>query len=352
VLLEDASADKEEHSGTLGWRPSYRARLCGREELKGGRPPRTLGMGPLGTDCPLCGGGVVLVSLWHRHWASVARRYRATLAMLHGHNLRWGVLCNIDGSGVSRRARATLMVVTRRRRIDRSFMASNLRIPSRYIAGMRAVGELRLEDVRAICDALAPVPDRLSTPRLVERIKGAVPHLGDDVAEEMLEAIMSLGPLVAEDEDDGWLSGLIASEIAASDDLALTESERPKFAERLGALLRLEALRLASRAHGLITENERVFHDVRIMTDLRPVFSADPQKGPLAATVVATMRIDYHPGGERGTEATFFSLDRSDLSSLREHVDRAIAETDALMALAISTKLPYWEYDESDAADH
>jgi hypothetical protein len=216
---------------------------------------------------------------------------------------------------------------------------------------MRAVAELREEEERAIRGALDPVPVRLSTPRLVERVIGAVQRLGDGVAEEMLEALMSLGPLIAEEEDDGWLTELIASQVASSDDLALPESKRPAFAKRLEALLRLDALRLASRARDLITENERVFHEVRITTDLRPVFSADPQKGPSAATVVATMKIYYHPGGDRGTETTSFSLDRSDLSSLREHVDRAIAETDALMELAISMKLPYWEYDESDAAD-
>jgi hypothetical protein len=51
------------------------------------------------------------------------------------------------------------------------------------------------------------------------------------------------------------------------------------FAERLSTLLNLECLLLAARAMDIGTEHDRVFHDARIFTDVRPVFGPDVSAG-------------------------------------------------------------------------
>lgn len=226
-------------------------------------------------------------------------------------------------------------------------MASSLRIPERYLPGMRVIADLSRKDVDHVCEVLTDVPERLSTPRLVDLITSAVPRLSD-LAEDLLEAISSVGALITDDPltpDDEI--GVIAAEIGASPDLGLSGEELSEFVQRLSALLRLQALGLAARARNIVSEDERVFHGARILTDLRPVFAAKASDGPMAATVVATLRMDYHRAGERSVSSAYFSLDRSDLTLLRQHIDRALEKTEALRLLAARAELPYWEHDDS-----
>jgi len=175
-----------------------------------------------------------------------------------------------------------------------------------------------------------------------------MPDLGDD-AESMLEAVASLSPLL----DEGFMEiEPVAQEIAAAPDLGLSEEGRAPFTRRLVRLLRLEPLGLASRARDIVSDYERVFHDARILTDIRPVFGSDPSTAPRAAAVTATLKVDYHPGGRRGLESLFFAMDRADLTMLQAQVERALQKTDQLIELLSRAKLPYWEYMDPDATDH
>jgi hypothetical protein len=224
-------------------------------------------------------------------------------------------------------------------------MPSPLRIPNRYQPGLRALAALADEQLELLRGALAEMPPRLTTDRLAQHAADVAPELAE-TARGILEAVLSLVPLL-DDEPD--VAPELARDVSNSPDLDIGDEARRKFAERLQTLLALEPVLVAARAREVMIEFERVFHGVRVLTDLRPVFGKDAQEGAKAAAVVTTMKIEAHEG-EGPLREYYFAMDHSDLLRLRAAVDRALDKTSALKRLATNMGLPYWEYEEVDDA--
>jgi hypothetical protein len=228
--------------------------------------------------------------------------------------------------------------------------ASSLRIPPRYKPGLDAAAALSAERVGELSRALRDAPRHLTTGRLAQDAAAAIPDLSVDSVTEMLEALLSL---IALPPEDGFAAADLARDVAWSQDLTLDDSEREAFASNLTTLLGLETLVLAARAHDVVTEAARVFHDARIISDVRPVFlpGANIAEGPRAAVLVSNLKIEYHEA--RGPiNAVFFALDHSDLVRLQSVVDRALAKVASLQSVIDQMGIPYWEYQEpTDAAD-
>lgn len=206
------------------------------------------------------------------------------------------------------------------------------------------------EQLAQLEGALAQMPSRLTTSRLAEHVREVVPEIADD-ARDILDAVLSLIALLPEEADAEIRASdaaQLADDVSASPDLELEEDARTKFARRLHELLRLDPVVLAARALNLVTEFERVYHGARILTDLRPVFGPDASDGPLAATLIATLKIEAHESGE--VRPYYFALDHADLLELQEVIDRALVKTTELKRLAERLQLPYWEYEEVDDA--
>ncbi len=207
--------------------------------------------------------------------------------------------------------------------------------------GLKALAGLSEEAIKDIGTALASIPPSLTTEGLAELVAQAAPQISDK-ALETTEALLSLTTLLPE---DGTGSASLAANVASSEDLKIEPSKRDRFAERLAGLLALECLLLAARAYGIVAEYERVFHDARILTDLRPVFATDVSKGPKAALLISTLKIDFHPP-DGSLDSHFFALDYADLLNLREAIDRALLKHQGLREMVEQIGLPYWEHRE------
>jgi hypothetical protein len=221
-------------------------------------------------------------------------------------------------------------------------MPSMLRIPARYLPGLEAIAELPDKAIKDLEAAFASAPGSLTTERLAEHVARATPQISDR-ALEATEALLSLIALLP--EEGGGASNL-ATDVAHSEDLKLASNKRSSFAKRLATLLNLECLSLAARAYDIVTEYERVFHDARILTDLRPVFGSDTSDGPKAALLISTLKIDFHPP-DGSLDSHFFALDHADLLRLRATVDRALSKHQSLREMVKQIDLPYWEYKEA-----
>lgn len=187
------------------------------------------------------------------------------------------------------------------------------------------------------------MPSRLTTARLAQHIVDGVPEIEDPRG--TLEALLSLVGLLA--DDDELAAEELAEDVARSPDLGLDEDRREQFAEHLRELLRLEPVVLAARAHDVATDSERVFHEARVLTDLRPIFGQDASAGAKAATILATLRIKAHED-TGGLKSYYFALDHADLLDLQAVIRRALAKMAAMKRVAERMQLPYWEYEEVD----
>jgi hypothetical protein len=101
---------------------------------------------------------------------------------------------------------------------------------------------------------------------------------------------------------------------------------------QLTRLLSIETIQLGQNASSLQQEHERLFADARVVSDIRPVFSVDPDEPPSAAVIVHTLRIDYSSSNEPNGQY-YFALDEDDLESLLKHLTRAKAKSKTLKSL-------------------
>jgi hypothetical protein len=135
---------------------------------------------------------------------------------------------------------------------------------------------------------------------------------------------------------DGFASELVvAMRETRSDELVLPEEEASRFVERIVRLLAVESLNSASRAADLASDHPQVFCAARLITDLRPVFGADPAQRPAGAVVTHTLRLHLHKGGDH--EVHYIALDSRAIAKLKEVLERAEAESRTLRSLLVET---------------
>jgi len=212
-----------------------------------------------------------------------------------------------------------------------------LTIPRRYRVGLAAVEQLAEADVTLLAERLALAEPEVSFEKLAARLDREL-SVDADLA-RVLEAVASLNTLLPE---DGSGADRLAQDVSESGDLKIPDERRPAYAARLETLMRIPVLVVAARASELLTEHDKVFHDARILTDVRPVFERDPSTGVKMGAVVATMKLEYHPSGKRAIESVFISLDHGDLEHLRHVLDRALTKMDSLAGLMKETNVPRW----------
>lgn len=92
-----------------------------------------------------------------------------------------------------------------------------------------------------------------------------------------------------------------------------------------------QSLGVSSKAADVMNEHAKVFAWSRILTDLRPIFKADPKASPEAAVVVHTLQIGYLDGGEQ--HEFYVAMDCSDIKKLQNSLDRAISKEESLKKL-------------------
>jgi hypothetical protein len=96
-------------------------------------------------------------------------------------------------------------------------------------------------------------------------------------------------------------------------------------------------LTVLRKAEQLGAEHQNSFMDARILTDLRPVFSAAGDTIH-ESLIIQTLLIDYHDGTERRRVA--LALDARDIAQIRRLCERAEVKASALKAAVSPLKWP------------
>ena len=121
-------------------------------------------------------------------------------------------------------------------------------------------------------------------------------------------------------------------------DLPSTRKEVAKTRDRFKKLLNLDTINMPSKAIGLQRDGERLYCRAKILSDIRPVFTDDPNAPPAAAVITHTLKLSYHHPKEH--DEFFVVLDSEDLLELKRTVDRAISKSKSIHALLEQVKLP------------
>lgn len=214
---------------------------------------------------------------------------------------------------------------------------AQLRLPEVIIGALPSLAELTDEQFESLAKAVEAAPPLLYHIDVVDYLEEKLAGQ-PGAAHDIPHAIASLydGRDQAGDSADGFASAVAESAASRSEQL---RNVRSVIQQRLTRLLNVQNLLAASHARNVLFEQERIFTEARILTDVRPVFSKETDLE--GAVVVHSLRVEYREN--RQAKTIFFALDNRDLASLLEVVKRAQEKDAKLKALIRSTKIPMFE---------
>ncbi len=208
-------------------------------------------------------------------------------------------------------------------------------IPDRYRPGLAKIKDLPAETVSAITVALSKVP--VSSIKEMTAAAETAGALSTADAEAIITALRSLYMLRASSESSvpEFVSILIgAMQVSGRKDLAVSDEDKPRLTEKLTSLLSSGSLELASKIEQLKLDHPSIFHDAKIMSDLRPVF-AEPTDPPIGYIIGHTLKIISHEHGAH--KELYFALDLEDINTLKKIAERAEQKASSLKAVINAT---------------
>lgn len=134
--------------------------------------------------------------------------------------------------------------------------------------------------------------------------------------------------IASDQQDDEFIDQLLYS--INESDVSFSEAELANLKCNLSKLFRTTSLFVAYKAHTLVMESERLMTDVRVLTDIRPVFGQIAVDDVLGYAISHTLKISYQDS--RGSGEFYVALDSSDLLSLKETIDREIKKQETIKA--------------------
>lgn len=203
------------------------------------------------------------------------------------------------------------MVTSRRQSFPRDFLTS--------VGKLAALPE---KQVLELAKAFESTPPTLQLPDYARAVSSKVSISQEDVSEIVNALFVFYTVKYAQDDslDDFLrdLSGVIER------DERHAEVKWDELEPRLRTLLIFdETLGVAVKAGQLWFSHERTLSDVQIISDIRPIFTSNVEKGPTAAMITHVLRIAYRDSERYERRDFYIALDAADIKKLRDALDRA-----------------------------
>jgi hypothetical protein len=170
--------------------------------------------------------------------------------------------------------------------------------------------------------------------KLLASLTEKLSELDFDKASSLLDALLSLNAFRA---SHSYSVEDVAEAVSVADGLREDGVDSGQFARRLTNVLGTATVTLTAKALDVGAADERIYHSSRIVTDVRPIFEDDPSKPPVSAVVVHSLQVTYHK--DNRIESFHVALDDTDLTKLKEVVDRASGKAASLRAFLESAGL-------------
>ena len=120
--------------------------------------------------------------------------------------------------------------------------------------------------------------------------------------------------------------------------LTFTDDEWKTRKSFVGKFLECEdSVGITAKALNVMVDHGRIFRDVRILTDFRPVFRSNPSQPPAAAVIIHTLKIEYK--ADHLDKEFFVALDSRDIDRLERLIKRAKLKEKALKVFLRPSKI-------------
>lgn len=211
-----------------------------------------------------------------------------------------------------------------------------LTIPKEYARGLAALSSLSAEEFKALAGALADVPATTHKRKdIATFIESKIGEGRVESLESLVRALLSLyqarafaeTPPIEKFVDD--LADAVVD--SGMPEFTMDAQKRAQFVSNMRELLNVDTLVFLAKADALQRDHEKLFHSVKLLTDLRPVFHA-PDDRPTDMILEYMLKIVFHDGSRRHREI-HLAMDERDVKALRDAVERAEQKAKSLRSL-------------------
>jgi hypothetical protein len=219
---------------------------------------------------------------------------------------------------------------------------ARLKIPKKQLSAIASLAVLPEDRVKILGEAIERTAPTLNSSAFFKNVGTNATGMQTEQVEAMVEALCGLS-FIKESKhlsiSDLTTAIVDAALEANADEFNQIDTNRDILADRLSDLLQLEkSLGVTAKALNVMTDYERIFCGVRILSDMRPVFTSSAESAS-AGFVVHNLSIHFHENGEH--KEFFVALDNSDLDSLKDAIARAEKKTGFLRTAFQKAEITY-----------
>lgn len=202
-------------------------------------------------------------------------------------------------------------------------------MPTRHAPVLGRLGKLD----NAKFERLSQLINDTGTPASLRNIQTSITDVLEAASSEGHRLLAALMSLYTVGHDHGWSVNDIAETVSKSDSIELLDEERVDLEHRLEGLLSSEVVASLSKASELAHEYSNQFHTARLLTDVRPIFQADPSVNPNAVVISQILRLEYFDNSNATRHGVEMLLDETDIAHLVDVCQRALAKSNTLKAM-------------------
>ena len=214
-------------------------------------------------------------------------------------------------------------------------MPIKLYIPKRQLSGLATIRRLGSDKLQRVIEQIGGLDHPLDVGELEAAIESEV---GKDTAIEFLQQLLGISGLARHRDlqSEEVFEGLTRGLRDVSGDLRWSKKELQEWEglkDQIVLLLGLTQVHVVSKALSLSYDYENLLQNIRILTDIRPVFDEERERFE-GAVISQTLRVRYDSGNR--THTLSLAIDAKDLEHLRrscelaakkaEHARRAVEE--------------------------
>ena len=197
-----------------------------------------------------------------------------------------------------------------------------IRIPQDHLTGLTKLALLPDDLAADLRDAIAQAVEKKKSSDISAEDIGTVGVLSAADVDSIVDAVVGLNHAktyyeLSVDEFVEDVSEAIRESPGKFTDDVIAGLER-----RVREFLSIGQLVQYAKTNVLRYDHERTVHNLRILTDIRPVFGASVEEAPQIGVITHTLKIGYHHSLQRHDEE-FFTMDEDDLQELKKAVERA-----------------------------
>ena len=214
-----------------------------------------------------------------------------------------------------------------------------LPVPSRYVPILNSVRMLSPSASEELIRALNSAEVTAEPQEMSDAITGSVPSITKGELDKLVDLLFSLYHVkeFSELNKNSFVSELLET-VRDRSEPKISDEEFPAIRQRFNDLMSIKALESLSKTVALQREEERLYCDAKIISDIRPVFGDDVKQKPVSAAITHTLKIGYHENEEH--KEFFIVLDGVDLDGLEKVIKRAKDKAETLTQVLSDSRIP------------